>query len=92
MVSAEEGIENLKDKVDTLIVIPNQRILDEGVILNELAIEEPVAQKLARLRAYASDYGSLDESARRNDLDLRVRGGARDPAAEGPTGAGRRSG
>src|SRR5579872_1656612 len=27
-VSAEEGIENLKDKVDTLIVIPNQRILD----------------------------------------------------------------
>jgi cell division protein FtsZ len=28
MVSAEEGIENLKDKVDTLIVIPNQRILD----------------------------------------------------------------
>ncbi|MEK7571664.1 MAG: cell division protein FtsZ [Patescibacteria group bacterium] len=28
MVSAEEGIESLKDKVDTLIVIPNQRILD----------------------------------------------------------------
>ncbi|MBI2034534.1 MAG: cell division protein FtsZ [Candidatus Levybacteria bacterium] len=28
MVTAEEGIENLKDKVDTLIVIPNQRILD----------------------------------------------------------------
>ncbi|MCL5010177.1 MAG: cell division protein FtsZ [Patescibacteria group bacterium] len=28
MVSAEEGIENLKDKVDTLIIIPNQRILD----------------------------------------------------------------
>jgi cell division protein FtsZ len=28
MVSAEEGIEQLKDKVDTLIVIPNQRILD----------------------------------------------------------------
>lgn len=27
-VSAEEGIEQLKDKVDTLIVIPNQRILD----------------------------------------------------------------
>lgn len=27
-VSAEEGLENLKDKVDTLIVIPNQRILD----------------------------------------------------------------
>lgn len=28
MVSAEEGIEELKDKVDTLIVIPNQRILE----------------------------------------------------------------
>ncbi|HET9947066.1 MAG TPA: cell division protein FtsZ [Patescibacteria group bacterium] len=28
MVNAEEGIEELKDKVDTLIVIPNQRILD----------------------------------------------------------------
>lgn len=28
MVSAEEGIERLKDKVDTLIVIPNQRILE----------------------------------------------------------------
>ena len=28
MVAAEEGIDNLKDKVDTLIIIPNQRILD----------------------------------------------------------------
>ena len=28
MVVAEDGIEDLKDKVDTLIVIPNQRILD----------------------------------------------------------------
>lgn len=28
MVVAEEGIMNLKDKVDTLIVIPNQRLLD----------------------------------------------------------------
>src|SRR3990167_9195903 len=28
MVVAEDGVENLKDKVDTLIVIPNQRILD----------------------------------------------------------------
>ncbi len=28
MVQAEEGIDELKDKVDTLIVIPNQRILD----------------------------------------------------------------
>lgn len=28
MVVAEEGIENLRDKVDTLIVIPNQKLLD----------------------------------------------------------------
>lgn len=28
MVAAEEGIESIKDKVDTLIVIPNQRIMD----------------------------------------------------------------
>ncbi len=28
MVTAEGGVEELKDKVDTLIVIPNQRILD----------------------------------------------------------------
>jgi len=28
MVNAEEGLENLKDKVDTLIVIPNQRIME----------------------------------------------------------------
>lgn len=28
MVTAEEGINNLKDKVDTLIVIPNQRLLE----------------------------------------------------------------
>lgn len=28
MLAAEEGIEKLKDKVDTLIVIPNQRILE----------------------------------------------------------------
>lgn len=28
MVTAEEGILNLKDKVDTLIVIPNQRLLE----------------------------------------------------------------
>lgn len=28
MQTAEEGIENLKDKVDTLIVIPNQRLMD----------------------------------------------------------------
>ncbi len=28
MVAAEDGISNLKDKVDTLIVIPNQRLLE----------------------------------------------------------------
>jgi len=28
MVVAEEGIENLKEKVDTLIIIPNQRIME----------------------------------------------------------------
>lgn len=28
MVNAEDGIENLKSKVDTLIIIPNQRLLD----------------------------------------------------------------
>ncbi len=28
MVAAEEGIEKLKDQVDTLIVIPNQRLMD----------------------------------------------------------------
>lgn len=28
MVQAEEGVDKLKDKVDTLIVIPNQRLLD----------------------------------------------------------------
>ena len=38
MVAAEEGIENLKDKVDTLIVIPNQRILE--VIDKKLSLVE----------------------------------------------------
>lgn len=28
MITAEEGLENLRDKVDTLIVIPNQRIME----------------------------------------------------------------
>jgi cell division protein FtsZ len=28
MVTADEGIENLKDKVDTQIVVPNQRLMD----------------------------------------------------------------
>jgi cell division protein FtsZ len=38
MVIAEEGIDNLKDKVDTLIVIPNQKLLevvDQSVSLLE---------------------------------------------------------
>lgn len=38
MVSAEEGIEELKDKVDTLITIPNQRIID--VIDRKLSLLE----------------------------------------------------
>ena len=38
LVSAEDGIEQLKDKVDTLIVIPNQRILD--VIDKKLSLLE----------------------------------------------------
>jgi hypothetical protein len=48
----------------------------------ESPAEIPVAEKLARLKKYAADYGGLDESARRNDLDLRVRGGARTAALE----------
>jgi cell division protein FtsZ len=38
MVTAEEGVENLKDKVDTQIVVPNQRlmnIIDKNVTLIE---------------------------------------------------------
>lgn len=38
MVTAEEGIEKLKEKVDTLIVIPNQRILE--VIDKKLSLLE----------------------------------------------------
>jgi len=38
MVSAEEGIEMLKERVDTLIVIPNQRILE--VIDKKLSLME----------------------------------------------------
>jgi hypothetical protein len=48
----------------------------------ESPAEIPVAEKLARLKKYAADYGGLDESARRNDLDLRVRGGARTASLE----------
>ena len=49
---------------------------------SESPTEVPVAEKLARLKKYAADYGGLDESARRNDLDLRLRGGARTAALE----------
>lgn len=38
MVAAEEGLESLKDKVDTLIVIPNQRILE--VVDKKLSLVE----------------------------------------------------
>ena len=38
MVAAEEGVENLKERVDTLIVIPNQRILE--VIDKKLSLLE----------------------------------------------------
>lgn len=38
MVAAEEGIEELKEKVDTLIIIPNQRILE--VIDKKLSLLE----------------------------------------------------
>jgi cell division protein FtsZ len=38
MVNAEEGIENLKEKVDTLIVIPNQRLLE--VVDNKMTLLE----------------------------------------------------
>lgn len=37
-VQAEDGVEELKDKVDTLIVIPNQRILD--VVDRKLSLTE----------------------------------------------------
>ena len=40
---------------------------------NEQATEAPLAAKIARLKQYATEFGGLDESARRNDLDLRVR-------------------
>jgi hypothetical protein len=47
---------------------------------NESPTEVPVAQKLSRLKGYAAEYGGLDASARRNDLDLRIRAGARTAA------------
>ena len=46
MVQAEEGIEKLKKEVDTLIVIPNQRILDvirkEDTLLNAFKMADSV--------------------------------------------------
>lgn len=41
-VIAEEGIERLKDKVDTLIVIPNQRVLE--IIDNKVSVLEAFAK------------------------------------------------
>ena len=38
MTVAEEGIENLKEKVDTLIVIPNQKLLD--VVDKKMTLQE----------------------------------------------------
>lgn len=43
MVAAEEGIDNLKDKVDALIIIPNQRLLE--VVDKNMTLQE--AFKLA---------------------------------------------
>src|SRR5207253_5770713 len=43
MVNAEEGIDQLKDKVDALIVIPNQRLLE--VVDKNMTLQE--AFKLA---------------------------------------------
>lgn len=46
MVQAEEGIEKLKKEVDTLIVIPNQRILDvikkEDTLLNAFKMADSI--------------------------------------------------
>jgi hypothetical protein len=39
---------------------------------SEMSTETPLAEKIARLKQYATRHGGLDESARRNDLDLRV--------------------
>jgi hypothetical protein len=64
-------------------------VTDNGTVIpwgrapgSESSSETPVAEKLARLKKYAADYGGLDESARRNDLDLRIRGGARTAALD----------
>jgi hypothetical protein len=49
---------------------------------SEAVTEAPTAEKISRLRKYVADYGGLDESARRNDLDLRARDGVRAAARE----------
>lgn len=41
MVQAEEGVDRLKDEVDTLIVIPNQKIID--VVKKEQSLKEAFA-------------------------------------------------
>ena len=41
MVQAEEGVDRLKDEVDTLIVIPNQKIID--VVKKEKSLKEAFA-------------------------------------------------
>lgn len=38
MLTAEEGIEELKDKVDTLIIIPNQKVLE--IIDNKVSVQQ----------------------------------------------------
>jgi hypothetical protein len=55
-------------------------VTDNGTVIpwgrapgSESSGETPFAEKLARLKKYAADYGGLDESAHRNDLDLRIR-------------------
>jgi len=50
MVIAEEGIENLKDKVDTMIVVPNQRIM------------EVVDKKMTLLEAFKVADGVLGQA------------------------------
>ena len=64
-------------------------VTDHGTVIpwgrapgSESPSETPVAEKLARLKKYATDYGGLDESARPGDLDLRIRGGARTAALD----------
>src|SRR4030043_150758 len=52
MVIAEDGIENLKDKVDTLIVIPNQRIM------------EVIDQKVTLVEAFRVVDGVLGQGAK----------------------------